>query len=233
MTLQTDTLPTSSLVDICYAELRQLIVTCELEPGSRINEKGLIARLGYGRTPVREALLRLTQERLIDTLPRSGYRIRPLTRKAIDDFFTVWMRIAPLIASLAVGRLNEEHLKRLDELGRERTEIEEGDNAAMSRIAASFFNILVDATDNEPLTYIYHRLGAEMERIFQFFFRTPAGRNWLSTKQEIVAFGRVTDPDSVAQRVEQRVALSRQSILEMFDADEAAASSGHVPVVTA
>jgi DNA-binding GntR family transcriptional regulator len=62
----------SSLSDQAYYRLRDLIVTLELPPGSLVNERELMERLGLGRTPVREALRRLAQERLVDVYPRRG-----------------------------------------------------------------------------------------------------------------------------------------------------------------
>jgi len=61
-----------SLSDHAYFELRNLIVTLELEPGALVREPELMTRLGLGRTPVREALRRLAHERLVDVYPRHG-----------------------------------------------------------------------------------------------------------------------------------------------------------------
>ena len=61
-----------SLSDQAYFRLRDLIVSLELEPGSLVREPELMSRLGLGRTPVREALRRLAQERLVEVYPRHG-----------------------------------------------------------------------------------------------------------------------------------------------------------------
>ena len=61
-----------SLSEQAYYRLRNLIVTLELAPGSLVNERELMERLGLGRTPVREALRRLAQEGLVDVYPRRG-----------------------------------------------------------------------------------------------------------------------------------------------------------------
>ena len=61
-----------SLSDQAYFRLRDLIVSLKLEPGSLVREPELMERLGLGRTPVREALRRLAQERLVDVYPRQG-----------------------------------------------------------------------------------------------------------------------------------------------------------------
>jgi DNA-binding GntR family transcriptional regulator len=61
-----------SLADEAYLRLRDLIVSLELPPGSIVNERELMERLGLGRTPVREALRALAQEGLVEVYPRRG-----------------------------------------------------------------------------------------------------------------------------------------------------------------
>ena len=61
-----------SQADRAYLAIRDLIVSLELRPGSVINERELMERIGVGRTPTREALQRLAQERLVEVYPRRG-----------------------------------------------------------------------------------------------------------------------------------------------------------------
>ena len=62
----------ASLSDEAYSRIRSMIITLELEPGSLISESDLMARLGFGRTPIREALRSLANEKLVDVYPRRG-----------------------------------------------------------------------------------------------------------------------------------------------------------------
>jgi len=61
-----------SLADQAYYAIREWIVTLDLAPGSVVNERELMGRLGVGRTPVREALRDLAREQLVDVFPRRG-----------------------------------------------------------------------------------------------------------------------------------------------------------------
>ena len=61
-----------SQADRAYAAIRNLIVSLQLRPGSVISERELSERVGVGRTPTREALQRLAQERLVEVYPRRG-----------------------------------------------------------------------------------------------------------------------------------------------------------------
>lgn len=62
----------SSLTEKAYAQLEEMIVTLKLDPGSTLSEADLVSRLDIGRTPVREALHRLSREGLVLILPRKG-----------------------------------------------------------------------------------------------------------------------------------------------------------------
>jgi DNA-binding GntR family transcriptional regulator len=61
-----------------YLGLEKLIVTLELAPGAVVTERVLIERLSLGRTPVREAIQRLTLEGLLEVRPRAGIVVAPL-----------------------------------------------------------------------------------------------------------------------------------------------------------
>src|SRR3954466_8258236 len=62
----------ASLTEEAYRQLEQMIATLELAPGALISEAELCARLGIGRTPIREAMQRLAREQLLQILPRRG-----------------------------------------------------------------------------------------------------------------------------------------------------------------
>ena len=63
------------LADVVTDDLREAIVTHELQPGSRLTEDDLAAQLGVSRGPVREALLRLEREGLIHIERHRGARV--------------------------------------------------------------------------------------------------------------------------------------------------------------
>jgi DNA-binding GntR family transcriptional regulator len=69
-----------------YRALERMIVTLELAPGSVVTERVLIEHLSLGRTPVREAIQRLTWEGLLEVRPRAGILVAPLN--AAD-----WLRV--------------------------------------------------------------------------------------------------------------------------------------------
>ncbi|MBV9653953.1 MAG: GntR family transcriptional regulator [Acetobacteraceae bacterium] len=73
------------LSDAVYEKLREQIVRTALPPGSRIAESEFAEQLGVSRTPVREALLRLADEGLVEMFPQSGIYVTPIRRAAVSE----------------------------------------------------------------------------------------------------------------------------------------------------
>lgn len=73
------------LSDTVYATLRDMIVRAEMPPGSRIAESEIAERLGMSRTPIREALLRLADEELVQMFPQSGIFVTPICLVTVNE----------------------------------------------------------------------------------------------------------------------------------------------------
>ncbi|GGR01065.1 GntR family transcriptional regulator [Deinococcus ruber] len=84
-----------------YSHLRDAIVGGEFSPGERLGEVELTARLGVSRTPIREAIQRLTQEGLLENLPGRGARIRVVSAAEARDAYVVRETLDGLAAELA------------------------------------------------------------------------------------------------------------------------------------
>lgn len=62
-----------------YERIRGEILSCELKPGSVLQERDLAQRYAVSKSPIRDALLRLEAQNLIEVMPRKGYRVRPIS----------------------------------------------------------------------------------------------------------------------------------------------------------
>ena len=105
-----------SQADLAYREIRALIVTLELPPGSLLSEPELQERLGLGRTPIREALRTLAHERLVEVYPRRGMFVAALDPRDLSALSEVREQLEPYAARLAAERRNDEDLEVIDEL---------------------------------------------------------------------------------------------------------------------
>jgi DNA-binding GntR family transcriptional regulator len=96
-----------SLADRAYHEIRDRIVSLELAPGALIDERGLVEDLGMSRTPVREALMRLAQERLVEVYPRRGMFVTGVDVRELARLSEVRAVLEPEAARLAAERATE------------------------------------------------------------------------------------------------------------------------------
>jgi DNA-binding GntR family transcriptional regulator len=118
-----------SLADQAYYAIREWIVTLDLAPGSVVNERELMGRLGLGRTPVREALRDLAREQLVDVFPRRGMFVSGVDVGDIAGLSEVRLVLETEAARLGAERRNETDLEEtaalLEELAR--TSVVEGE----------------------------------------------------------------------------------------------------------
>jgi DNA-binding GntR family transcriptional regulator len=109
-------LSSTTLADQAYEALRAAIVSGELPWGERITERGLAARLGVSATPVREALRRLEQERLVERTGPRSLRVANMTADARAESSELEAALEGVAAKLAARKISERSLDQLDDL---------------------------------------------------------------------------------------------------------------------
>ncbi len=90
------------------------IVAGAIAPGTRLDETALSTRFGVSRTPVREALQRLTSSGFAEQLPRRGTFVRKISLREMVEMFEVMAELEALSARLAARRLTAEQRAALD-----------------------------------------------------------------------------------------------------------------------
>ena len=105
-----------SLADRAYYAIREWIVTLDLPPGSVVNERELMGRLGVGRTPVREALRDLAREQLVEVFPRRGMFVSSVDVGDIAGLSEVRLLLESEAARLAAERRGDGDLEETDAL---------------------------------------------------------------------------------------------------------------------
>ena len=109
-----------------YEQLKRRAITFEFRPGDRLNEGAIARQLGVSRTPLREALNRLTVDGLLTFFPNQGFFRKPLEAKEIFDLWEFRLVIESGAARLAVQRASTEAIEEihrfLDESGEDHPE---------------------------------------------------------------------------------------------------------------
>ncbi len=114
--LQPSRTESASLAERAYHAIREMIVSLELRPGAVIDERALMERLGIGRTPTREALRRLAQERLVEVYPRRGMFVTSVEIRDLASLTEVRSLLESHVARLAAQRATDEDRSALESL---------------------------------------------------------------------------------------------------------------------
>lgn len=93
-----------SRVEWVYRTIKQSILNNEYYPGYQALEPELAKTLGVSRTPVREALIRLENERLIELIPRRGMRVIPLVPSDMKEIYEILTSLETMAAEILAQR---------------------------------------------------------------------------------------------------------------------------------
>jgi DNA-binding GntR family transcriptional regulator len=102
-----------TIQDLVFTTLRDEILSGELEPGERLNTSQLSERLGVSRTPIREALNRLTSIGLVENIPHRGAFVRKLSIEEIIEIYYIRAALEGIAARLAARNLKQEEIQQL------------------------------------------------------------------------------------------------------------------------
>jgi DNA-binding GntR family transcriptional regulator len=156
----------TSLRDQVLTALRQALVTGRLEPGVVYSAGSLAAELGVSNSPVREAMLALVDDGLMEVAPNRGYRVVALTEADLAEITQLRYLLEVPAAGLAAERDLGERLDALYELvDRIETTASAGDLAGNLDADRRFHLLLVEACGNRRLTEQVARL-RDQTRLF-------------------------------------------------------------------
>jgi len=99
--------------DRVYKDLQEKIITQELACGTRLNEKELMEQYDIGRTPLRDILMKLKLECLIETIPQSGTFVKELDKTEIRETLEMRIPLEIQAASLIPFRITKEQLDEI------------------------------------------------------------------------------------------------------------------------
>lgn len=169
--------PRASLAEQAYTELERRLVTLELHPGQFLQEKNLTETLGLGRTPVREAVQRLTETGLLKIYPRKGILVQPVQAESLGQVLETRRVLERLLVVKAAERADEPQRARLEKLAGALDSAPDSASDAAHLQAATFFELdhqldrlLAEACRNVFLVRSLAPLHAHCRRLW-FLFR--------------------------------------------------------------
>nr|WP_296155073.1 GntR family transcriptional regulator [uncultured Peptoniphilus sp.] len=105
-----------SLKDHVYNFIAEQIRLGKLNSNEKVNEQDICQQLNISRTPVREALIQLAADGFLDSAPRRGFRVKPLTKEEGENIYRILAPLDALAAELAAENLTQEDLNSMDDL---------------------------------------------------------------------------------------------------------------------
>ncbi len=160
-----------------YAALRQEIMRCEIAPGTTLDAAAIARRYDVSKTPVRDAMQKLAADGLIAILPRSGYRVAPITFQAVHEILDLRAAIGPHAARQAA------RYATLADIAELRAIVEEYrqplDVGAMQQVARRFHVAIARCSRNKRVITLSEGLFDELERLLRFAidFSVKAGEH--------------------------------------------------------
>ena len=187
--------------DKAYAALRCRIMCAELPPGELLDERALMDSLQVGRTPLREAVLRLEQERLVRSLGRRGYVVAETSPSDLFRAFELRREIECFAAARAAERRTMADLEAFDAfLARAAADMEaRADDPTWNLEADENFHLLVvAASDNrfaaETLGHLY---GISVRSLYISRVQATLVRDEIGLYREV--FGAIRNRDARAR----------------------------------
>ncbi|WPC40408.1 GntR family transcriptional regulator [Clostridium sp. JS66] len=142
-----------------YEFIKEKIINCEMKPGSDISEDDLMEQLKTSRTPIREALMKLEQEGLVDIFPRKGIFVAQITFKDIHDIFEIRQIIEIQMAKVICDNIPTERLLYFKE---KFEQMDEGGNYITDRdffhLDLEFHKTIVETTGNNYLIEFMNKI---------------------------------------------------------------------------
>lgn len=142
--------PRTTLKEQAYRKIEEAIVTLQLPPGSVVSEQAMSDMTGIGRTPIREAIQRLAQERLIVVLPQRGLLIAEMDVRKQLRLLETRREVERLICRSAARRATAPERQRFFALAAEfELEAQSNDDEAFMQSDREFNELCLTAARNE------------------------------------------------------------------------------------
>jgi len=158
------------------ARLRQAIVTGDMAPGQRLVEEELAAAYQVTRASLRQALIDLTADGLVERIPNRGARVRVITRDEAVAITECRMALEGLCAAKAAENVTTTQISQLNRLGDElRSAVGDGEPVRYSELNRELHRMVIDISGQQVAAGLLARLNGQLVR-HQFRLSLHPGR---------------------------------------------------------
>ncbi|MBN8953398.1 MULTISPECIES: GntR family transcriptional regulator [unclassified Rhizobium] len=176
---------TGSRSQAVHRALKRAIIDQALPPGSKLPEDSIGERMGVSRTLVREALLRLSQEGLVELRPNKGAVVARPSLEEGRDLFLTRIALERLVVETLSGNLTQDQINMLSaHIAAE--EIAEPQHATSIRLAGEFHALLAQITNNASLIRYVNELVARSSLILALYGRPHSSECAVSEHRDLL-----------------------------------------------
>ena len=176
------------IVPQIHGVLQQQIVHCVLPPGTPLREKGLSDQWGVSRTPIREALLQLESEGLVDIFPQSGTRVSKISLDEVRE--SHFIREAMEVATVRFAALQGDsvlHRSLQDRLQQYEAIMDSGDQLQLFELDELFHRTIAEFRFRHRLWKITNNAKAHMDRVRHLTLPIPFRCHEIAAEHQQVA----------------------------------------------
>lgn len=183
--------PRGTGASFVYDTLKASILDLELQPGTLLDETELSLQFGVSRSPVREALIRLSAERLVQNLRNRTSIVAPFDVSHLPDHFDAMILLYRLTARLAATHSDPATIARLKETERQHeAALERGDMKATVRLNREFHVGIAQMTGNRYFVDWMESLLDQGQRVLRLYSRhlgDRLSRDVLQSHRDMIA----------------------------------------------
>ena len=190
-----------------YDHVKRRIVANELPFGSKLTEDGLAKELGISRTPIREALNRLAQDRLVTVSPGRGAFVATLSFEDMVQLLEIRETLEGMAARIASNRITKETLEKLRQRLEATTQRQE-QNGYKGYLDADrdFHECVISACGNHQLSQLMKSLQDRIQMLRSRSVMLPGrARNSFQEHMEIIDALSARDPDLAEEKIRTHI----------------------------
>ena len=206
-----------NLTDRVHRAIKDRILSQEIEVGSRLHDDELAVQLGVSRTPVREAIMRLAQEGLVEIIPRSGTRVRTFSEKDIEDIWDLRAALESLAVRKAVRRIDAAQLRHLRSMHEQSAAgMKVGETKSALEFDQEMHRLVLQASGNRRLQDIMATINDLVELFRNIGAKTPFHRGFTYRHREILLALERRDAGAAARALSEHIERSKTELLRDF-----------------
>ena len=200
-----------------YAVLRDAIIRTELAPGRRLSENELATWLGVSRTPIREALVRLRDERLVSIVPQLGTYVSRISPQAVSDagFIREALECAAIREAALAATEDDIEALEVNMRGQERAD-ERGDFDAFYVLDEEFHRVLCDLSGHATVWAVSQRAKGHLNRIRHLSLPIPSYLGeMIDEHRAVVEAVAAHDPDEAEKRLRHHLRMVLREVPQL------------------